>query len=219
MKAALAILAILALGGAAWYYQQQTRTLAETVAQQQTELSAKTREIDKLEKELAKAKAAPKEQPAPAPAPTVATRPAPGTAPAPATPAPQPTQPGPDQVAARIAQIEADYLKTKAAHDARQAEIDAARTRAQAYIAQVEAAAPQFSEQAPRFDGAGNQIGNKGVRTSQKDREKAMQLHAQQLAAAQAGMAKVDEEQNKLNAARDAAYQAMNRALDEARAK
>jgi hypothetical protein len=212
MKAAIAILAILALAGAAWYYQQQTRTLAETVAQQQTELSAKNREIDKLEKALAKAQPA---QPAPGqPAPSVTTRPSTGSA-----PAPQPAQPSPDQTAARIAQIEADHERTKAAHDARQAEINAARTRAEAYIAQAEANRPQFSEQSNRFNENGDFVGRKGIRTSDKDREAAMELYNQQVAAARAGMAKVDEEQAKLDTARKAAARELDRAVSEAYAK
>ncbi len=203
MKAVLIIALVAALGGV-YYYQQKNRTLAATVSELGTEARENKREIDKLEKALedaekalAKAKAEKEAEPSPVAilpqakpeAPALVEAPAPVIAPK-------------SDDSARIEQARADYAAKVAALDRRQAEVDAARQRAQAYLAQVEASARQFSEQSDRFDDAGNRIGKKGVRTSQADREKAMAIYAQQLAGAKAGIAKVDEEQAKVNAAR-----------------
>lgn len=215
MKAVIAILAIVGLAFTAWHYQQKSHSLADTISDLGTEARASKKEIDGLEKEVARlekellaAKAA-----IPDPAVTVTTKPkeSPTVTPARTTTAPTAT---PDDRAAKIAAIEAEFARQKAAMDARQTEIDAARIRAQGFIAQAEAARPQFSEQSARFDNAGIQIGNKGVRTSQADREKAMAKWSEQLAAAQAGLVKVDEEQAKLNAARDAAARAFDAAME-----
>lgn len=221
MKAVIALILIAGLGFAAFHYQQQARTLAATVTDLGTEAREQKREIDKLEKALEKAEAeleARKEIAEAIPTRPTGTPSAPkeSTATGPATtaaPAPNPAA----ERAAKIAQLEAEYDTRKAEMDTKQAEIDAARQRAQTFIAEARASHPQFSEQSARFDNAGNLIGNKGIRTSQADREKAMALYNQRIAAAEAGMAKVDEEQAKLNAQREAVARQFNEAMDAAR--
>jgi hypothetical protein len=221
MKSVIAIALIAGLGFAAWHYQQQARTLAAEVATLTEEAAANRRALEKAEKALAKAGSTPANQDAAKPtgtAPVAAGRTAPkeSTATEPAAP----TTPTPDPAAeraAKIAQLEAAYKQQRAAMDARQTEIDAARTRAQAYIDQAERNHPQFSEQTAKFDAAGRFIGNSGIRTSQADRERAMKIYNEGIAAAQAGMAKVDEEQAKLNTQRETAARQFNDAVDAAR--
>lgn len=69
--------------------------------------------------------------------------------------------------------------------------LEAEQTRGEAARANAVANPPTFAEQGDRVDGAGRVIGKKGVRTSDADRAKAMEIHHARIAAMDARLAEI----------------------------
>lgn len=72
--------------------------------------------------------------------------------------------------------------------------LEAEQTRGEAARANAVANPPTFAEQGDRVDGFGRVIGKKGVRTSDADRAKAMEIHNARIAAMDARLAEIAAE-------------------------
>jgi hypothetical protein len=91
------------------------------------------------------------------------------------------TTPAKDNLEERLATLKGIYDTAVADIADRRAKLKANRTNAQTQLDTLHRNPPQFQEQSARVNAFGSKIGNKGIRTSQADRDEALAIHNQEV--------------------------------------